>query len=134
MSRKPNILVVDDEENVTRTLQMVFEREGYNVTPAYSSAEAVKILKNGHTLDAVVTDLNMEKEDVGLEVARAARRLRPPPVIVICTGFANLQNSLQALQMHVDYLANKPVDIEELTAALRRLIARRQYELLKGKR
>jgi CheY-like chemotaxis protein len=108
---------------------MVFEREGYEVTPAYSSAEAVKILKNGHTLDAVITDLNMEKEDIGLEVARQARKLRPRPVIVICTGFANLSNSAQALQMHVDYLANKPVDIDELTSALRRLIARRQYDL-----
>jgi CheY-like chemotaxis protein len=129
MRRKPSILVVDDEENVTRTLQMVFEREGYQVTPAYSSAEAVKILKNGHTLDAVITDLNMEAEDIGLEVARVARRLRPRPVIVICTGFANLKNSQQALQLHVDYLANKPVDIEELTSAVRRLISRRQYDV-----
>jgi CheY-like chemotaxis protein len=129
MRRKPSILVVDDEENVTRTLQMVFEREGYQVTPAYSSAEAVKILKNGHTLDAVITDLNMEAEDIGLEVARVARGLRPRPVIVICTGFANLKNSQQALQLHVDYLANKPVDIEELTSAVRRLISRRQYDV-----
>ena len=133
MPRKPSILVVDDEENVTRTLQMVFEREGYEVTPAYSSAEAVSILNNGHTLDAVITDLNMEEEDIGLEVARAARRLRPRPVIVICTGFANLDNSKEALQMHVDYLANKPVDLDELTSALRRLMSRRQLSL-RGRR
>jgi len=87
----------------------------------------VRILENGHTLDAVITDLNMEKEDIGLEVARVARALKPPPVVVICTGFANLKNSRRALEMHVDYLVNKPVDIEELTSALRRLIARRQY-------
>ena len=127
MPHKPSVLVVDDEENITRTLQMVFEREGYEVTPAYSSAEAVKILENGHTLDAVITDLNMEQEDIGLEVARVARGLKPPPVVVICTGFANLKNSRRALEMHVDYLVSKPVDIEELTSALRRLIARRQY-------
>jgi CheY-like chemotaxis protein len=127
MPHKPSVLVVDDEENITRTLQLVFEREGYEVTPAYSYAEAVRILENGHTLDAVITDLNMEKEDIGLEVARVARALKPPPVVVICTGFANLKNSRRALEMHVDYLVNKPVDIEELTSALRRLIARRQY-------
>ena len=131
MPRKPSILVVDDEENITRTLQMVFEREGYSVTPAYSCAQAVKILKNGHTLDAVITDLNMEKPDIGLEVARFARGLQPPPVIVICTGFANVENSRQALQMHVDYLANKPVDLDELIVALRRLISRRRYGLAK---
>jgi CheY-like chemotaxis protein len=134
MPRKPSILVVDDEENITRTLQMVLEREGYDVIPAYSCAQAVKILKNGHTLDAVITDLNMEKVDIGLEVARFARALRPRPVIVICTGFANVDNSRQALQMHVDYLANKPVDLDELTSALRRLITRRRYELWKEQR
>jgi CheY-like chemotaxis protein len=131
MPRKPSILVVDDEESITRTLKMVFEREGYNVIPAYSCAQAVKILKNGHRLDAVVTDLNMEKADIGLEVARFAGRLRPRPIIVICTGFANVDNSQQALEMHVDYLANKPVDLNELTSALRRLIARRSYQLAK---
>lgn len=134
MPRKPAILVVDDEENVTRTLRMVFEQEGYDVTTAYSSAEAVKILKNGHQLDAVITDLNMEKEDIGLDVARAAQSLRPRPVIVICTGFANLNNAREALNMHVDYLANKPVDLDELTSALRRLLSRRQSQLMKGQR
>jgi CheY-like chemotaxis protein len=134
MPRKPAILVVDDEENVTRTLRMVFEQQGYEVTTAYSCAEAIKILKNGHDLDAIVTDLNMEKDDIGLEVARAAQGLRPRPVIVICTGFANLKNSREALNMHVDYLANKPVDLEELTSALRRLITRRQSQLMKGPR
>lgn len=134
MPRKPSILVVDDEENITRTLRMVFEQQGYAVTTAYSSAEAVKILKNGHKLDAVITDLNMEKEDIGLEVARVAQELRPRPVIVICTGFANLKNSATALKMHVDYLANKPVDIDELSSALRRLIARRQSDLARGQR
>jgi two-component system, NtrC family, response regulator HydG len=134
MHRKPAILVVDDEENITRTLQMVFEQQGYDVITAYSSAQAVKILENGHKLDAVITDLNMEREDIGLEVARVAQRLRPRPVIVICTGFANPKNSLEALKMHVDYLANKPVDIDELTAALRRLITRRQSEHAKGQR
>src|SRR5262245_11101415 len=134
MPRKPSILVVDDEENITRTLQMVFEQQGYEVTTARSSAEAIKILHDGNKLDAVIADLNMEREDIGLEVARAAQGLRPPPIIVICTGFANLKNSLEALRMHVDYLANKPVDLEELSAALRRLIARRQSTLLKGRR
>jgi len=134
MPRKPSILVVDDEENVTRTLQMVFEQQGYEVTTAYSSAQAVKILKNGHKLDAVITDLNMESDDIGLEVARAAQGLKPRPVIVICTGFANMKNSLEALKMHVDYLANKPVDLDELSAALRRLITRRHSQLAKGQR
>ncbi len=125
MTSKPSLLIVDDEVNVTRTLQMVFEQEGYQVVPAYSAAEAIQILQDGHAIQAVITDLNMERTDVGLEVAKVASRLRPKPFVVICTGFASVQNSQQAMQMHVDYLATKPVDLDELKLGLERLMRRK---------
>lgn len=105
---------------------MVFEQEGYRVATAYSCAEALGLVKNGKSFDAIITDLNMEAPDIGLEVARAALELHPKPIIVICTGYASASNSSAALQMHVDFLANKPVDLGELVPALNRLIARRR--------
>jgi CheY-like chemotaxis protein len=121
--KKKSLLIVDDEVNVTRTLQMVFEDEGYSVTPAYSCAEALKIMKNGHHFDGVITDLNMERDNIGLTVARRALELKPQPVVVICTGYANMTNARQALMMHVHYLATKPVELDELKSNLARLIA-----------
>src|SRR3954454_9466685 len=121
--KKKSLLIVDDEVNVTRPLSMVFEDEGYSVTPAYSCAEALKIMSNGHKFDGVITDLNMERDDIGLTVARRALELKPQPIVVICTGYANLSNARQALLMHVHYLATKPVDLEELKSNLSRLIA-----------
>lgn len=125
MISKPALLIADDEVNITRTLQMVFEQEGYQVLPAYSAKEAIHILQNGHSVQAVITDLNMERADVGLEVAQVAGRLRPRPVVVICTGFASIHNSQQALHMHVDYLASKPVNLDELKSVLQRLMRRK---------
>ncbi len=93
MSSKPSILIVDDEVNVARTLKMVFEHEGYEATTAFSCAEALALLGNSHVFDIVMTDLNMEKEDIGLEVAKKAMQLRPRPVVVICTGFASTFNA-----------------------------------------
>lgn len=121
--KKKSLLIVDDEVNVTRTLQMVFEDEGYSVTPAYSCAEALKLMKNGNHFDGVITDLNMERDDIGLTVARRALELKPQPVVVICTGYANVTNAREALTMHVHYLATKPVELEELKSNLRRLMA-----------
>ena len=123
MARKPSLLIVDDENNVALTLQMVFEREGYAVLTANSCAGALKLLADGHVFDAVITDLNMEKENIGLEVARAALRLHPKPAVVVCTGYASIDNSAAALQMKVDYLATKPVDLDELKRAVSRLMA-----------
>lgn len=123
MARQPSLLIVDDENNVALTLKMVFEREGYAVLTANSCAGALELLEDGHVFDAVITDLNMEKENIGLEVARAALRLHPKPAVVLCTGYASVDNSAAALQMKVDYLATKPVDLDELKRAVSRLMA-----------
>ncbi len=125
MPSKPAMLIVDDEINVARTLKMVFEREGFEVETAFSCADALKLLDKKPPLDVLITDLNMEREDIGLEVARAAQQLKKRPVIVICTGYANPNNAQEALDLRVDYLATKPADLNELLAALRRLLALR---------
>jgi DNA-binding NtrC family response regulator len=120
------ILLVDDEVNVTRTLQMILEQEGYKVIPAYSAAEALAKFKGGLRPGIVITDLNMEKEDIGLDVARAAQKLKPRPLVVICTGYANVQNASIALDLRVDHLLTKPVGIDELRGALERMLAGRK--------
>ncbi|MGH9530647.1 MAG: response regulator [Terriglobales bacterium] len=122
MTWKRSILLVDDEVSILRTLRMVFEHEGYAVTTAENSTQALSLLtKNGH-FDAVITDLNMEQENIGLEVARTAMNCKPKPAVVICTGFASASNSRAALDMGIDYMAYKPVELEDLISALNRLI------------
>jgi DNA-binding NtrC family response regulator len=121
---KRSILIVDDEDSVLQTLRMVFENEGYDVSIASSCREALQLLSNGKSFDAVITDLNMETEDVGLEVARAAVKRKPKPAVVICTGFASLDNSKESLSIGVDYMAHKPVELTALISALNRLITR----------
>lgn len=81
---------------------MVFEGEGYEVTTADSCAEALKILGDKCHFDVVVTDLNMESENIGLEVAHAAIAKRPKPAVIVCTGFATVSNSKEALNLGVD--------------------------------
>jgi DNA-binding NtrC family response regulator len=117
-------LIVDDEVSVLQTLRMVFESEGYRVSTASSCKEALHVLANGDSFDAVITDLNMESEDIGLEVARAAVKHKPKPAVVICTGFASMRNSRESLKLGVDYMAHKPVELTGLISALDRLIAR----------
>ena len=119
----PHLLIVDDEPNVLLTLGMIFELDGYRVTRAASCAEALHELANGNSFAAVITDLNMEKPDIGLDVARAALRLRPRPAVVICTGYADIKNARAALSIRVDYFATKPVDLDELKIVIRRLSA-----------
>jgi DNA-binding NtrC family response regulator len=72
MVKKRSILVVDDEENVAETIKMVLEQEGYRATTAYTAEAAITPLR--HTkFSAVITDLNMEKQDIGLVNPKAYR-------------------------------------------------------------
>ncbi|HZQ21854.1 MAG TPA: response regulator [Terriglobales bacterium] len=125
MIKQPSILLVDDEISILQTLQMVLENEGYRVVTAQSCAEALEVLGNTVGFDAVITDLNMEREDIGLEVARAAQKVNPRPAVIICTGYASVTNSRRALDIGVDYMAHKPMEIPELISAIRRLVTRR---------
>ncbi len=126
MFQRPTLLIVDDEPNVCFTLKLIFEQEGFTVDCAGSAAEGIKILSerqmNGHHFDMVLTDLHMEKEDVGLELARAAKKLNPQPLLVILTGYASMKNARAALDIHVDHFALKPIELTDLLETIRRLI------------
>ena len=86
MMRKPSLLIVDDEPNVLLTLKLVLEEDGYQISTAGSFAEAEKLMRTPGQFDAILTDLWMEREDIGLELARSASKLQPRPIVVIFTG------------------------------------------------
>lgn len=125
-TRPFHLLLVDDESSVLQTLRMVLESEGYKVMTAESCAQALALLDTNCSFDGVITDLNMEREDIGLEVARIALQSTPRPVVIVLTGFASLVNSRQALDMGIDYMAHKPVELSDLLPALNRLVSRRR--------
>ena len=104
---------------------MILERAGYKVIAVGSCADGLRALANHSPIDALISDLHMERQNIGLELARAAMQQRPKPVVMLCTGYADVHNSRAALDMHVDYMATKPVELEELLAALASLLARR---------
>jgi DNA-binding NtrC family response regulator len=126
MGPKPDLLIVDDEPTVLLTLRLIFEQGGYSVTTAESAAQALECLRRGSRVDAVLTDLCMESEDIGLEVAAEAARLRPRPIIIVLTGFSSVDNAQAALHLHVDHYALKPVDADELQNTVRRLLQARK--------
>lgn len=127
MPQKPTLLIVDDEANVLFTLKLVLEEDGYEITTASSCAEALKLIHNAHQFDAILTDLRMEQEDIGLELAEAAAKLHPRPVIMIFTGYGSVENARGALGIQVDYFALKPLDLNDLKNALHRLLVLRGH-------
>ena len=118
-------LLVDDSFSIRQMLSFTLKDAGFDVIEGGNGQEGLTKVQQATKLDLIITDLNMEREDIGLEVARAAMALNPKPVVVICTGFAGAENAQAALEMKVDYLATKPTDLAQLTSTLYALLRRR---------
>lgn len=113
------ILVVEDDRDVREIAVTVLEEAGYRVLEAASGDEAHRLLLAHPDLriDALFTDIVMPGRFDGIDIANAARELRPGLRVLYATGFANLvrDNRDQDLQGAV---LRKPYRPAELRAAI----------------
>ena len=127
-NKRPWVLLAEDEPGILFTFSAILRQQGYQVETARTYAEAQERML-AHRYDAMIADLNMERVGLGLELARQAKELDPPPAVVIYTGYPTLEQLRAALALRIDYLALKPVDLEEIKTALHRLVTRRAVSL-----
>ena len=83
---KRRILLVDDEPAILLTLKALLEIHGFDVETASSARDAKAKLRTS-TFHMVITDMRMENEDAGLEVARAAKKTEYQPAVALLTAF-----------------------------------------------
>jgi len=107
-----SILVVDDEEDIRENLKIILEAEGYNIFDADSGEEAIKILQNTK-IDLVLLDLKM-KGMSGEETLRKIKELNSETMVIILTGYATLDSSLEAIKYGAYDYIRKPVSINEI--------------------
>ena len=82
----PRILVVDDQDVVRMTANLLLSRHGYNVVQAASGAEAVALLDDEHaSFDAVIADVLMPEMDGKVLFAHVAR-IRPSVPVIFMSG------------------------------------------------
>lgn len=79
-------LLVDDDQVVLKTLEMVFKARHFDVTAATSARDAVKLLSSLR-FDLVLTDMRMETDTAGFDVVRCAASLSNRPVIAILSAY-----------------------------------------------
>jgi two-component system KDP operon response regulator KdpE len=126
---KGNILVVDDEPQITRVLKTTLSSRGYGTRIASDGDEAVQIMKEWSP-DLVITDLRMPNMD-GLELCRHIRARSRIPIIVLSVK-GEERTKVEALDSGADDYVIKPFSVNELLArvraALRRAAAPQQPE------
>ncbi|SRR6266849_1611336 len=118
---KGNILVVDDEPQITRVLKTTLSSQGYGVRTASDGDEAVQLMKEW-TPDLVITDLRMPNLG-GLELCRYVRAKSRIPVIVLSVK-GEERIKVEALDAGADDYVTKPFSVNELLARVRAALRR----------
>jgi CheY-like chemotaxis protein len=122
------VLVVDDEVVVLTVLREILRRSGYRVTTAASAEEAIALMQ-ARPFDLVLTDKNLPGAS-GMEVLRVARTLKPPPAVVMITGYSSYDSAAIALDIGaLDYIEKPIRDVEALRFRIKRALSRRNEQL-----
>jgi len=117
------VLLVDDDLTMVQMVAELLRQEGHEVFPFSNGGAAVAALTT-HTPDLVITDLYFDKTRAhGLEVARKARALSPPAVVIVITGFGTIETAVEAMKNGAfDYL-EKPFKVDELKLCVQRALS-----------
>lgn len=107
------ILIVEDEQNLARFLELELTHENYNVDTEYDGQDGLdKALS--HYYDLIILDLMLPSIN-GLEICRKIRQQQSTPIIII-TAKSDTYDKVAGLDYGADDYIVKPFDIEELLA------------------
>lgn len=121
MMQGARILVVDDEPQIRRSLQVNLESKGYAVEAVESGTLAISAFLNRRP-DLMIVDLIMPGMK-GVEVIRRIRESSAVPIIVL-SAVGDEPRKVEALEVGADDYITKPFGIEELLARIRSLLRR----------
>ena len=110
--RHRKILLVDDEPLILESISRELTEEDFKVSRAANGEEAIAAMDTT-CFDLVVTDLVMPGAD-GFEVLKVAKERDARTMVIILTGYGNMESAVDALRLGADDFLQKPCDIEEL--------------------
>lgn len=120
---KTSVLFIDDDTTVLKTLGKHFTRAGFEVHTADSGREGIEKYRRERP-DVTVLDLNMPGVS-GMEVLDVLRREQA--VVIMLTGYAELENAVEAMRRGAENFIAKPVKLSHLEVAVEKAAEKTSY-------
>jgi two-component system, NtrC family, nitrogen regulation response regulator NtrX len=112
-----NILIIDDEKAIRKTLTEILSFEGYTIVEAADGEEGLKQFKE-KTYDVVLCDIKMPKLD-GMEFLQKATEHNPDVPIIMISGHGNIETAVEAVKKGAYDFIQKPPDLNRLLITIR---------------
>ncbi len=109
MSDNLSILVVDDDQRMTKTLTDILKAKGYQAEAAFSGAEAVEMVAET-AFDCVLSDIKMPGVN-GVEMYRVIKAMNPDLPVVLVTAYSSSSLVREGLEEGAVAALTKPLDI-----------------------
>lgn len=129
MSSKARILVVDDEANIRRTLEMALSGEGFDVRTAPNGEEALALIREDDSgFAAMFLDVKLPGID-GLEVLARLREEGSPLAVVMISGHATVERAVEATRLGAFDFVEKPFSRERILLLARNATQAQQLKV-----
>src|SRR2546423_6254089 len=111
------ILIVDDEENIGRSLRMILEREGYGVNVCRSVAEFKKH-PDAHRADAYLFDMKLP-DGSGIDLLRAVKQNGATSPAIMISGHGTIADAVEATRAGAFDFLEKPLSRDRVLLAVK---------------
>jgi two-component system nitrogen regulation response regulator GlnG len=122
MSIQSKILIADDDASIRLVLSQAFSRLGYQVRATSNASTLLKWVSDGEG-DLVITDVVMPDENV-FDVLPRIRKQRPRLPVIVMSAQNTLLTAVNAAEIGAYDYVPKPFDLDDMTAAARRALAK----------
>jgi len=118
---KGQILVIDDEKNITFVIQAILERAGYETLVYNDSSEALRAI-DSEDVNVVITDLYMPGPG-GMEILEHCAKNHPQLPVVIITAYGTVESAVSALKRGAFDFITKPFEQTDLLSVVQKALA-----------
>ena len=115
-----NILIVDDERSIRKTLNEILSYEGFKIDEAGDGEEGLKLFSD-KTYDVVLCDIKMPKID-GLEFLVKANEVNSDVPVIMISGHGTIETAVDAVKKGAFDYVSKPPDLNRLLITIRNAI------------
>ena len=127
------ILIIDDEENILRSLEMILKSEGFKVFKASNLKQGRELLEKDE-YPFILLDVMLPDGD-GINFIPEIRKISTTSILIMISGHANLQMAVDATRKGADDFLEKPLSKDKLLLTInnfeKRLLVEQKYADLK---
>ena len=118
------ILLVDDDDAIIIPFQLILQNAGYQVDSALTGQQA---LEKTEKADYELAILDIKLPDIrGIEVAREIRKQHDDIRLIIITGYSEMADSIETIDVGIDEILIKPIEPDELLRAVKESLVKHE--------